>query len=401
MQREDGTHLTYCTNIHRGERLEEVRAALERHLPEVKRRVAPDRPFGLGLRLSAIAAEALDDTRNFDGFARLLADLDVYVFTLNGFPYGPFHGTRVKEEVYQPDWSTPERLAYTNRLADLLARLLPEEGEGSISTVPGTFRPLAAEPARVEAIATNLLRATAHLVDIERRTGRRIALAVEPEPACMVETTEEFVRFFEDRLAVRGRLSEFARFADLPRGAAEEALRRHLGICFDVCHAAVEFEEVEESLDLLERRAIAVPKLQLSAALRLSPVTAEGAAGLRPFEDAVYLHQVVARTPSGRLSRHTDLDEAQAALAAGEEAEEWRIHFHVPVFMAELEGPLATTQDVLARVLDRQRERPVSRHLEVETYTFEVLPETFRQVEIEEAVARELLWVRDRLGSRR
>ncbi len=398
MQREDGTHLTYCTNIHRGERLEEVRAALERHLPEVKRRVAPDRPFGLGLRLSAIAAEALDDTRNFDGFARLLADLDVYVFTLNGFPYGPFHGTRVKEEVYQPDWSTPERLAYTNRLADLLARLLPEEGEGSISTVPGTFRPLAAEPARLEAIATNLLRATAHLVDIERRTGRRIALAVEPEPACMVETTEEFVRFFEDRLAIRGALSEFARFADLPRGAAEEALRPHLGICFDVCHAAV---EVEESLDLLERRAIAVPKLQLSAALRLSPVTAEGAAGLRPFEDAVYLHQVVARTPSGRLSRHTDLDEAQAALAAGEEAEEWRIHFHVPVFMAELEGPLATTQDVLARVLDRQRERPVSRHLATETYTFEVLPEAFRQVEIEEAVARELLWVRDRLGSRR
>lgn len=394
-----GIDPTYCTNIHRGESLEEVRAALERHLPEVARRVAAERPFGLGLRLSAIAAEALDDPRRFADFAEFLAGLDVRVFTLNGFPYGPFHGTRVKEEVYQPDWSTPERLAYTNRLGDLLARLLPEDEEGSISTVPGTFRPLAQEAPRVEAIATNLLRATAHLVDLERRTGRRIALAVEPEPACMVETTEEFVRFFEDRLLVRGALAEFARFADLSRSAAEEALRRHLGICFDVCHAAVAFEEVEESLDLLERRAVAVPKLQLSAALRLSPVTPDTAALLQPFDDAVYLHQVVARTAAGRLHRHTDLADARAALASGEEAEEWRVHFHVPVFMAELEGPLSTTQDVLARALARHRERPVSRHLEVETYTFEVLPEAFRQVEIGEAIARELLWVRERLGT--
>lgn len=399
MRREDGTQLTYCTNIHRGETFDEVRAALALHLPEVKRRVAPDRPFGLGLRLSAVAAETLDDQRHFESFVGLLAELDAYIFTLNGFPYGPFHGTRVKEDVYQPDWSRPERLAYTNRLGDLLARFLPEEGEGSISTVPGTFRPLAELPSRVEAIATNLLRAAAHLVGIERRTGRQIALAVEPEPACMIETTAEFVRFFEDRLLVRGGLAEFARLADLPRGAAEDALRRHLGICFDVCHAAVGFEEVAESLDLLERRAVAVPKLQLSAALRLAPVTADTAALLRPFDDAVYLHQVVARTPAGRLHRHTDLDEAWAALAAGEEAEEWRIHCHVPVFMADLDGPLSTTQDVLVRVLDRQRERPVSRHLEVETYTFSVLPEALRQVEIEEAIARELLWVQERLGS--
>lgn len=397
MRLKDGTQLTYCTNIHRGESLDEVQAALERSLPEIKRQVAPDRPFGLGLRLSAMAAEALNEPRRFAAFADFLAGLDVYVFTLNGFPYGPFHGTRVKEEVYEPDWSTPERLVYTNRLGDLLARFLPEEGEGSISTVPGTFRPLAADSGRVEAIIINLLRATAHLVDIERRAGRTIALAVEPEPACMVETTAESVRFFEDRLLVRSRLADFARLADLPRGAAEEALRRHLGLCFDVCHAAVAFEEVEESLALLERRAIAVPKLQLSAALRLAPVTTETAARLRPFDDAVYLHQVVARTPSGRLSHYVDLDPAWQALALGETAEEWRIHCHVPVFLTDLEGPLSTTQDVLRRVLDRHRQRPLSRHLEVETYTFEVLPEEVRQVAVEEAIARELVWVREQL----
>ncbi|GBD44883.1 hypothetical protein HRbin40_02375 [bacterium HR40] len=398
MRLDDGSELTYCTNIHRGETLPEVRAMLAHSLPAIRQRVAPGQPFGLGLWLPAAVAEELAAPATFEAFADLLAELHAYVFTLNGFPYGRFHGTRVKEQVYEPDWSRPERLCYTQRLAELLVRFLPEEGYGSISTVPGTFRPLANEPSRVEAIVFHLRQAAAHLVDLERRTGRVLALAVEPEPACMFETTREFVRFVEDRLLVREGLSAFAQLADLSRAQAEEALRRHLGICFDVCHAAVAFEDVEESLALLAERAIAVAKLQLSAALVLRPVGRDADELLRPFADPVYLHQVVARRPGGEFAHYHDLPEALAALAAGEPAEEWRIHCHVPIFLEELEGPLATTREVLARLLARHRRSPVSRHLEVETYTFAVLPRSLQRMAVEEAIARELLWVREQLG---
>jgi hypothetical protein len=195
-------HLTYCTNIHPGETWPDVAATLRRHLPEIKRQVAPERAFGVGLRVAASAAEALGEPAALDELKELLAENDSYVFTLNGFPYGVFHGRPVKEQVYQPDWRHEARLTYSNRLADLLAALLPEDPalDGSISTVPGTFKPLARAPGAVEEIARNLIRHVAHLVGIQRETGRTIALALEPEPHCFLETIDETVRFFEQDL---------------------------------------------------------------------------------------------------------------------------------------------------------------------------------------------------------
>jgi hypothetical protein len=183
-----GVHLTYCTNIHAGESWAEIRASLAEYLPAIKREVSPHAPMGVGLRLSGIAADALAEPEALDEFRGFLADNDLYVFTLNAFPYGPFHGTRVKEEVYQPDWRHDERLRFTDRSADTLAALLPDEPglEGSVSTVPGTFKPLAREPGAVEGMAERMVRHAAHLVEIERRTGRTVALAIEPEPACFI-----------------------------------------------------------------------------------------------------------------------------------------------------------------------------------------------------------------------
>src|SRR5262245_16423571 len=178
-----GGHLTYCTNIHRGETWAETRAALHRHLPAVKRRVAPDSPMGVGLRLSNVASETLArEASELAQFKAFLAEHGLYVFTINGFPYGPFHGTRVKEDVYQPDWRFPERLAYSNRLADLLSELLPEDAgiDGSVSSVPATFRPLAGTPDALQRIQANLLQHAAHLVGLRERTGRTITLALEP-----------------------------------------------------------------------------------------------------------------------------------------------------------------------------------------------------------------------------
>lgn len=390
-------HLAYCTNIHKGESWAEIRAALEAHLPVVKAAVSPDAPMGVGLRLSALAAEELARGEALSAFRAWLAEQGLYVFTINGFPYGPFHGTRVKEQVYQPDWTRPERVAYTRRLAELLAALLPEEPglAGSISTVPGTFRPLAADLRVIPSIVANLQRAAADLVGVERRTGRRIALALEPEPHCLLETTEEAVSFLERRLFAAEPLAVFARLADLPFAEAEPALRRHLGVCLDACHAAVEFEDLEASVGRLRSAGIAVPKLQLSAALEVAEVGPETAARLARFEDGVYLHQVVERAPDGVLRHFLDLSEAFAELATAH-GRTWRVHCHVPIFHERLKG-LGSTQPSLVRLLELQRAQAISDHLEVETYTFDVLPEELRAPGVDVAIARELRWARERL----
>src|SRR5262245_35488476 len=233
----DGSLLSYCTNIHPGESWADTLASLRRHLPRVKAAVAPGKPFGVGLRLSAQAASDLAGPDQLAAFQDFLAAEDLFVFTLNGFPYGAFHGTRVKEDVYQPDWRSQERLTYSNTLADILAALLPEGGFGSISTVPGTFKPLGRGAEAL--MADMMLRHVAHLVRLLEATGRTIALAPEPEPCCFLETIEESVRFFQDHLYSRASAGRLAELAGMTLSGAEDPLRRHLGLCYDVCHAAV------------------------------------------------------------------------------------------------------------------------------------------------------------------
>ena len=393
-----GVHLTYCTNIHRGETWVDTFSALKRHLPEVKSHVSPKRSMGVGLRLSAIAANTLMERGNIEEFRSFLDDNQLYVFTINGFPYGPFHGVRVKEQVYQPDWRTPERLAYSNELADILASLMPSDAnvDGSISTVPGTFRPIGAEVGAVDGMVDHLLHHAAHLVRLQDRTGRFIALALEPEPMCFLETTEEAVTFLEQHIFSRAPAARFANLTGLSIAAAETALRKHLGLCLDVCHAAVEFEDVKTSLALVRAAGLTIPKLQLSAALKVPAVGDETIAQLQQFDDGVYLHQVVERNRTGQLRRYLDLAPAFQEIERAR-GTEWRVHCHVPVFMETL-PKLSTTQDVLKEILAMHSASPISRHLEVETYTFDVLPPELRQVDVATAIARELNWVRGQLA---
>lgn len=387
------SHLGYCTNIHPGETWNEIRANLERHVPEVKRRVCPDAPFGLGLRLSCVAARDLARPGAMAEFADFLRRESLYVFTLNGFPYGPFHGTRVKEDVYRPDWRDEARLEYTNLLADLLSQWVPAgvDSGGSISTVPGAFRSAAGGAADAERIAGQLVRHAAHLVDVERRTGRRIVLALEPEPCCLLETIAETVAFFRRHLHSTAAAARLAELTGLDAAAAGTALRDHLGVCLDLCHAAVEFEEPALCLRELESAGIAVAKIQVTAGLRIPRVTVESAEALRRLEDAVYLHQVVECSVDG-LRRFEDLDAALASSAWRDRDSEWRVHFHVPVFLETLDG-FASTQAFVREALALHRQRARSPQLEVETYTWSVLPERERRVPVEEAIARELEWV--------
>jgi hypothetical protein len=361
------SHLTYCTNIHPGETWREVHANLARHVVAVKGRVSPDEPFGIGLRLSAMAATELypllRDVR------RWLDERGLYVFTINGFPYGAFHGAPVKEQVYRPDWLEPERLAYSNLLADILVELLPDGVDGTISTAPGCFRTRASGNASAR-MADQLVRAADYLEGLERRSGKHVTLALEPEPCCTLETLAEAVMFFE----------------------AHALDRRYLGVCLDACHAAVEFEDIDAAIASLRASRIQIAKVQLGAGLRVAPVDTAARGALLPFAEGVYLHQVVGKRGE-ELVRFVDLPDA---LADPRTFDEWRIHFHVPIFR-ELLGAIGSTQASLAALLDTHRRAPISTHLEVETYTWDVLPPEFRDEPIVDAVARELAWVKERL----
>jgi sugar phosphate isomerase/epimerase len=384
-------HLTYCTNIHAGETWRDVRASLAAHVPRIKARVSPHAPMGLGLRLSAIAAEELAKPTELQEFRGFLASHGLYVFTINAFPYGPFHGRRVKEDVYQPDWLTAERLAYTDRAAEILAGLLPAGQVGSVSTVPGTFKPLAARRGAPATIAANLAHHVATLVDIWRRTDREIVLALEPEPCCFLETVEETVAFFRDYLYVDTAAVVVAKRAGIDLATAREALRRHIGVCYDICHGAVEFEDPAAAFAAFGDAGIRVAKLQLSSALRLPSVNGATEAMLSAFEDGVYLHQVVERNGAA-VTRYVDLAPAFAALRVGTAGGEWRVHCHVPVFLAKA-GAFHSTRPMLEAALACARRGYVAPHLEIETYTWSVLPPELRQENLADAIGREIEWV--------
>jgi sugar phosphate isomerase/epimerase len=390
-------HLTYCTNIHAGESWQEIASALTAHVPEVKRRVSPDGPMGVGLRLSGIAARELEDPARLAELRAFLAQQGLYIFTINAFPYGPFHGTRVKEAVYEPDWRSKERLAFTNRVADILAELLPDGMHGTISTVPGAYRARVRAAADIAAIADAMLRHAAYLHSLAARTGKIVTLALEPEPCCFIETTDDAIGFFKEHLLGAEAIARFSRLANVDAHKAERALLRHLALCFDVCHAAVGFEDVHDGVARLEAAGIRIAKVQLSAALKLERVNGEAEALLAPFDDGIYLHQTVAAR-DGELTRFADLPEAFAALRRGEGRGEWRVHCHVPVFCASY-GALKSTQDVLAELLALCRRREVAPHLEVETYTWGVLPAGLRSADISGDIARELTWVRSQLAA--
>ncbi len=356
--------VTYCTNIHPGQSWAEIRRDVETHALAVRDACRlGDAPFPLGLRLSGQASLELDAAAG-RRFGRWMADQGICVATVNGFPYGPFHHVPVKEAVYLPDWRDPEREAYTRRLARLLALWLPEGGQGSISTVPLGFRqdfPQADMP-----VAMGRLRqALAWLADLEEETGRRIRLSLEPEPGCLIETTQEVVDIF-------------ARLDPSPREA------RHLAVCYDCCHQALQFEEPEASLALLARNGIAMGHIQVSSALHL-----EGGdlSRLARFVEPVYLHQAVGRRDDGSLVRFDDLPQALAAAPEG--IREWRVHFHLPVFVERL-PECCTTQDFLRRILPRFDPQVP---MEVETYTWSVLPPELKTPRVTDSIVREIQWV--------
>lgn len=380
MQLPNGLHLGYCTNIHRGESWAQTFDSLKRHTLAVRDRVAPGRRYGIGLRLSADAARELSEGSTLASFQSWLDSENAYVFTINGFPYGSFHGTRVKEQVYAPDWATPERLDYTCRLFEILARLQPRGEEGSVSTVPCSFKPFIKSASQEKATRDNLWRCVEFLENLSQTSGVDLHLGLEPEPCCYLETSEEAVRFFEQMREDR---------------PSDDRLSRRLGINYDACHLAVEYENPREALARIRNAGIRLSKLHFSSALAVVP-DASMRAALAPFAEGVYFHQVIARESSGKLTRYSDLDVALASNISTEV--EWRIHFHIPLHVSP-SGGFRSTADHLLGVMDDLAAHPgCCRHIEMETYTWEVLPADLKSRDVVDQLAAEYEWT---LGSLR
>lgn len=374
----DGTtvHLGYCTNVHPAETLDGVLAQLRDHCEPVRRRLGRDR-LGIGLWLAKDAARALvTDPSALRGLRGELDRRGLEVVTLNGFPYEGFGAEEVKYRVYKPDWTDPERLSHTTDLARLLAGLLPDDvTEGTISTLPLAWRTpfdnVAAESAR--AALTTLAERLDALDDL---TGKSVRIAVEPEPGCIVETTADAI-------------------------APLSGIASHrIGVCIDTCHLATSFEEPETALAALTAAGVTVPKAQLSAALHAEePHLPEVRAALAAFAEPRFLHQTRTRTSAG-LRGTDDLPEAVAGQALPDGAP-WRSHFHVPLH-APPAAPLTSTLPVLKDTLSRLvgGPAPLTRHLEVETYTWQALPVELRprnRTQLADGIAAELTLARDLL----
>ncbi|HEX4796560.1 MAG TPA: metabolite traffic protein EboE [Humisphaera sp.] len=355
--------LSYCTNVHPGRSVAEVEDGLDRYTLAVAR--AFGRPLSAGLWLARpVVNELLASEAALTRFAHGLARRGLSCHTLNAFPYGDFHGARVKEQVYLPDWSQPQRLEYTLQCAKVLATLLPAGGEGSISTLPLGFKQFD-HPANFRDTAITQLIDCAQELERYRDTGRTIRLSIEPEPFCLLETTAEAIEFFAQ---LRQRAADVG---------ALDAVQEHLGLCYDVCHQAVEFEDVAESIRLIDSAGIRINKVHISCALQLDRPSEnrEGREALRRYVEPRYLHQTLAKSSDGEIARAVDLTDAVIDHPSADflKAPQWRVHFHVPVD-AERLGPLQTTRADLKKALATVRELRYAPHLEVETYTWEVLP---------------------------
>src|SRR5690606_16618579 len=322
---------------------------------------------------SASSAETLTaEPKERAKLKAFLDERDMYLYTVNAFPYGPFKNTVVMENVYEPDWRSDERASYTKQVADILAEVCVPGIEPTIQSPPLGFKPRVTGPDVVAAYTRQVIGTVAHLVKIRERTDRIVRLALEPEPACFLETTEEAVDYFTNHLYADDAVKSLAEQTGISRNDAVTALRT------------------------LADRGIPVFKLQEAAAVRVPEVTQEKVDALRPYTDTVYLTQTVERR-DGEL-RHflnlTDAFEAWERDPGGQR--EWRTHFHVPVFLDDL-GDFKTTRFAIEDALKFHKENKLSPHLEIETYTWDVLPEHLKTGDIVDYVTRELEWVRDQL----
>ena len=388
-------HLCYCTNIHPAESWQETLTALKAHTLTVRDKVLAatrnhEASYPIGLRLSARAAEELLQGENLADFKYWLYSESLYVYTINGFPYGAFHNTRVKENVYKPDWTTDERLTYTADLISIIAELAPKSTGGSVSTLPGSFKEFQADETKIFA---NLY-ATARLLEtLSALHEKDLHLGLEPEPLGHFENTEETISFFE-------RFTNWATAKNLPL----DLIYKRIGINYDTCHFALQYEDATTALNSLTNAGLRISKVHLSNALEIDLKDPTNLNLIQKFDEPTYLHQVMIQDTTGKVSKHKDIEDAlnhksqitNHKSTAGEyeraQALTARIHFHIPLH-ADPQKPFSSTIQHTIDTLQYLTENPdTCSHLEMETYTWRVLPDDL-QAPIEDQLTAEHLWV--------
>lgn len=390
-------HVSYCSNIHPGEDWEQTLNSLKTYLPKIKKEVSPESPFGIGLRLSNIASLGLNESSNLQEFKDWLDQNQFYVFTMNGFPYGNFHNERVKDMVHAPDWTTSERLDYTKRLFDQLAFLIPEGISGGISTSPVSYRHwYTSSEALHEAFTTgaeSMAKVVLQLVEIERITGKSLHLDIEPEPDGMMENSDEVLHFYEAYL-IPIATRKLMDVQGCDKEKAKELILKHITVCYDVCHFSLAYEEPEYTLGKFRKAGIKVGKIQVSSALKILFKEGENEEiwrSLAQFDEPTYLHQVTEKV-RGKVVTYKDLAEV---LEKRPKVPELRSHFHVPIFLEKYDN-LFSTQDQIIKVLEYLKKDQFSDQLEIETYTWDVLPKNLK-TELSNSIVRELEWLKSNI----
>jgi sugar phosphate isomerase/epimerase len=391
-------HLTYCTNIHPGESWEEVFRNLKSYTVPLKNKIADGNSFGIGLRLSDLASQQLLADNNLAGFKHWLSKNNLYVFTINGFPFGGFHRQRVKDDVHKPDWTTVERLDYTIRLANILSELLPANLEGSISTSPVSYRHWRTDKKETEEASEiasiNFANMVEKLYRLKLEKGITIHIDIEPEPDGVIENCEEAISFFKKTL-----IPEAGKYLQekltISSDISEEIIKDHIRLCYDICHSAVMYEEPAAVLKKLEKEGIKIGKMQISSAIKIN-IGKERSERmqlyerLKSFAGSTYLHQVIGRKADGGFERFPDLAPALENIFTTE-AREWRMHFHVPLFTENYNGVSSTGEDI-RKTFDHLKKNKFTSHLEIETYTWDILPETMK-LDLADSIEREYRWV--------
>ncbi len=384
----------YCTNVHPGRNLQEVREQLADVALEVKRRVRPDSEMGLGLWLSDAASRDLTNSDALREFSEFLRSNGLAAFTFNGFPFSDFHQATVKHRVYVPTWAETARLEYTVRLAEILCAIQqPQSGRANgpltVSTLPLGWPDQRTDEGFLQACAENLVRCAMRLEELASRTGRVVMVCLEPEPGCWLDTAADVVGFFD----------RFLRPSDT---AVRRAVQTHIGVCHDICHSSVMFESQAHALTMYRDHEINVGKIQVSNALACGlggSISAQDRTQrlneLREFAEPRYLHQTTIRTAEGRFEFFDDLPEALQqygdAAARGAADQEWRVHFHVPLFCSRIRD-LSTTQSDVVDCLKTIVDQSLSiTQFELETYAWSVVPE-WCQRPLAEGLAEEFQW---------
>ena len=383
MQLSSGHSLAYCTNVHRGEGWSETFSNLKTNTLKVRQQVCPSKPYAVGLRLGNSAAHELSSEKNLNAFREWLEKENCHVSGINGFPYGAFHGQSVKESVFLPDWTDPSRLEYTQKLFEILAALNPPNQQGTVSTLPGTFKKFNRTVSQIDELQKNILVCAEYLLRLRDRTGVTLKLAVEPEPLGHFENTQQTVDFFDKLRAQETTTSLVDNF---------------LGVCYDTCHFALQYEEAAQSVEKLNANGAPILKYHLSSALRLNP-TDEALSRLTNMQEPTYLHQCTGQSQSGELTYFKDIPDALADLNALKKFNELRVHFHLPLHSSPIEKDFFNTTDFLQKVLSVIMKQPGRvRELEIETYTWEVLPQALRSLDVTDQVVAEYRWVLNELN---